>query len=368
MSQSAGRKPRVLVAPLDWGLGHTTRCIPVIRELLNQNTDVWLAGDTVQQQVLSAEFPQLPFLHLPGYQVRYGRSRLGLLASLLRQWPRLKKMIRQEHEWLHKKTDECHFDAVISDNRFGLWHRKITSIFLTHQLTIINPLFGKSSHFLQKINYRLLKNFDTCWIPDWPGEANLAGILSHPSLLPPVKLQYTGPLSRLQQPGATAMSADHLFISLSGPEPQRSLLEEKILQEVTNYAGTIVMVRGLPLSKNMIPSTGRFVFYNHLPAAAYQEEMSKAAWVICRSGYSTVMDLAALNKRAVLIPTPGQPEQEYLGKYLVEKGYALCMTQKRFNLLTAMETAKQFSYQAFPGSREPLLSRAVAELLQSISR
>jgi uncharacterized protein (TIGR00661 family) len=337
--------PRILVVPLDWGLGHATRCIPVIYELLSQNADVWLAGEGAQEILLKKEFPGLPFLYLRGYRVKYGKSGSGLIRTLFRQVPHILDCIRQENEWLKNAVKEYEFDGVISDNRYGLYHTSIPSIFITHQLNIKSP-FGKwSERILQKKNYRFINRFTACWIPDEEKENGLAGQLSHPGIMPSIPVRYMGILSRLKKMG-TAEKKNHLFISLSGPEPQRSLLENKIIHCIAHYNGTATIVRGLPGETTIIPSTNDIRFYNHLPTEELNKEMETAEYVISRSGYSTVMDIVALGKRSVLIPTPGQTEQEYLAEFLTEKETAICISQNKFDLQEALQKASSFEYKA----------------------
>lgn len=355
--------PRVLVSPLDWGLGHATRCIPVVYELQSQGAEVWLAGNGPQETLLRHEFPKIPWLPLEGYRIRYGRSAAALLGNIFVQIPRILKTIKKEHEWLDQMITLHEFDAVISDNRFGLYSSRIPSIFITHQLAIKSP-FGKwTESILQKNNYRFINRFSRVWIPDLQEEPGLAGALSHPSKLPAIPIDYTGPLSRLKKRDAEEKKR-HLFISLSGPEPQRSLLENKIIQEVSHYRGTATIVRGLPGAISIIPSTNDILFYNHLPAEDYAGEMEKAEYVIARSGYSTVMDLLALGKKSILIPTPGQTEQEYLGRYLQENQWAYSIAQKDFRLDTALEKASGFYYREYNNEGNNWLEGRVRDLLK----
>ncbi|MGN6291331.1 MAG: glycosyltransferase [Chitinophagaceae bacterium] len=358
-------KPRVLVAPLDWGLGHATRCIPVIYELLKQNAEVWLAGENAQESLLRNEFPSLPFLSLKGYRVKYSRSASGLWRAIFRQLPRIWQTIRQENKWLKQAVSEYEFDAVISDNRFGLSHPSIPCIFITHQLHIKSPLGKWTESRIQRTNYRFINKFSECWVPDIKGSNNLAGQLSHPTVLPRIPVLYTGILSRLHRNNGYPQKK-HLFISLSGPEPQRTTWENKIIQEIAHYPGTATIVRGLPEAGKLIPSTNDIHFFNHLPANDYNQEMNKAEWVISRSGYSTVMDIAMLGKKAILVPTPGQPEQEYLGKYLSEKGFAPSLTQDGFSLAKALELAGGFNFQPWENTSVTGLPEAVSSLLNKI--
>ena len=355
---------RVLVAPLDWGLGHTTRCIPVIYELIRQGAEVWIAGEGMQVDLLKKEFPQLQYLPLKGYRIKYSRTRWGLLFSILRQIPVILKTIRYENHWLKEMTDRHGFNAVISDNRFGLWFPDIISVFMTHQLRIKSPLGKISEDLLQKRNYQYIRRFNECWIPDKSDDNGLAGSLSHPNSLPNIPVHYAGILSRLKRTGAE-IKKGHLFISLSGPEPQRSLLEEIVIRDISHYHGTAVIARGLPGEQNIIPSTNDIIFYNHLEAFEYNAEMEKAEWVICRSGYSTIMDLAVLQKKSILIPTPGQTEQQYLGQFLQEKKFAVSMDQNEFSLSEALSKAEQFEYD-LPAISDTNLKILVSSLIQKI--
>jgi hypothetical protein len=355
---------RILVVPLDWGLGHATRCIPVIYELMAQNTEVWLAGEGPQESLLRKEFPLLPFLPLAGYRVKYGRTATGLVKNLLFQWPALRRSIRREHDWLEQMMNEHHFDAVISDNRFGCYHSEVPSIFITHQLAIKSPLGKWSEYFLQRYNYKFINRFSACWIPDNEKGNDLAGDLSHPQKKPAIPLTYTGFLSRLKKTDIPEKKK-HLFISISGPEPQRSLLEDKLINQLSHYNGTAVMVRGLPDARSLIPSTNDIQFYNHLPADEFEKEMAKAEYVISRSGYSTVMDLAVMGKKSILIATPGQTEQEYLSDYLEERKIALCFNQKDFILEKALQKAAAFPFSKVENT-ENRLSVTIDSLLSNL--
>ena len=332
---------KLLVAPLDWGLGHASRCVPIIRDLLNNNCEVWLACEGAQEKLLREEFSSLPFLPLKGYRISY--SKKGLTGKLLLQIPSILKSIKEENNWLKEQVVKHGFDAVISDNRYGLYHEKLFSVFITHQLRIKSSLGKLSEAILQKWNYKLISKFNECWVPDEEGENNLAGELSHPLQLPSISVKYIGLLSRFKKLAVSEIK-DHLLIILSGPEPQRTIFENKIVDEIINYPGTATIVRGLPGEKNILPSTNTIHFYNHLNAYELNKEMMKAEFVISRSGYSTVMDLAALKKKSILIPTPGQTEQEYLADHLMKKKFAISSTQKDFSLLKMIEEATRFNY------------------------
>ncbi len=337
---------RILVAPLDWGLGHTSRCIPLIRELLARQAEVWLAGDEVQKNLLLDEFPGLPFLPLEGYNIRYAGAGRNMTWKMIRQIPKINKAIRRENEWLKNAVTSYHLNAVISDNRYGLFHASLHTVFITHQLAIKSPMGAWSEKLLQKRNYNFINRFSECWIPDQEQEPSLAGSLSHPFRKPVVPVKYIGPLSRLT-PGEVPVKKNHLLVLLSGPEPQRSILEEKILQDISRYPYTATVVRGLPGHMQLIPSSNSIQLYNHLPAARLNWEMLEAEYVICRSGYSSLMDAMLLHKKCILIPTPGQTEQEYLADLFYRQQWAYPCTQADFSLMNALTGAAQFSYR-FP--------------------
>jgi hypothetical protein len=364
-------KLRILVAPLDWGLGHATRCIPIIKELLTQGCDVWLAGEGAQEHLLKTEFPELPFLQLEGYRVHYSKSGAGMLFNIFRQSAKIIRAIQKENNWMKKMMDQHVFDAIISDNRYGLYHEKVPSVFITHQLTIKSSLGRWTEKILQKRNYNYINHFSVCWIPDNEEEDNLAGELSHPVKKPSVEIKYIGILSRFYSSsppaGGDGGKKGHLLIILSGPEPQRAILENVIVKDISHYNGTATVVRGLPGSSSLIPSTNMIQFYNHLPAAELNAEMLKAEYVIARSGYSTVMDITTLQKKAILIPTPGQTEQEYLAKHLMGKRLAWCTVQKNFSLTAALEKAENFSYNIPEIKNNELLQQVIGDFVASLS-
>jgi hypothetical protein len=342
MTSLAGKK--LLVAPLDWGLGHATRCVPVIRDLLNNNCEVWLACEGKQEKLLREEFPSLVFLPLKGYRIKYAKN--GFTGNILLQVPSILRSIKEENKWLNEQVSKFGFEAVISDNRYGLYHEKIFSVFITHQLSIKSSLGKWSEKIVQQWNYKYINRFQECWVPDEKGQNNLAGELSHPAKLPKVPVKYIGALSRFSSfsPAGVGGIKGHLLIILSGPEPQRTILENKVIDQIVYYSATATIVRGLPGEKNIIPSTNTILFHNHLSSEELNKEALKAEFIVSRSGYSTVMDIAALRKKSILIPTPGQTEQEYLGDYLMKKQFSFCVDQNSFSLLKNVEEARNFEY------------------------
>ncbi len=361
------RKHRILIAPLDWGLGHATRCIPVIYELIKQGCEVWLAGEGAQKALLQQEFPELPFLSLPGYRVKYGRSGAGMAWRILFQTPRITRVIKDENKWLKEMIRKYSFDAVISDNRYGLYHDSVPCVIIIHQLQIRTNLGKWSEKFLRERNYKYINRFSECWVPDEQGANNLAGELSHPAKKPNTEVHYIGLLSRFTKIDAEE-KAGHLLIVLSGPEPQRTIFENKIVNDIAHYEGSATIVRGLPGSLTLIPSTNTLRFYNHLPAEELNKEMNMAEYTISRSGYSTIMDIQKLRKKSILVPTPGQTEQEYLASCLAEKKLSLTFPQSKFFLFSALQQAKIFPYKVAANNEESVLPATIARFVLTLKK
>jgi uncharacterized protein (TIGR00661 family) len=343
-----GKKPLVLISPLDWGLGHTTRCIPIIRELVQQGCTIIIACNSVQKTLLISEFPQLSFVNLQGYDLKYGKTRWGTVLRIIFQIPKILTRINNEKRWLNIFLKQQPVDIIISDNRFGLQARSVYSIFITHQLYIKTGVGNIADKFVQWLNYRRIARFNTCWVPDYKGDQSLAGKLSNPRKLPSLPVQYLGGLSRLQPCNDEASPVD-LLIVLSGPEPQRSIFENRLLRQLKGYTGKAVLVRGLPESMDDIKTEDNVTVYNYAPVNLLNKLICSAEYIISRSGYTTVMDLLKLQKKSIFVPTPGQAEQEYLAEYLYNKQLAYTVSQQQFSLQTALRAAHQFAYsmQAF---------------------
>jgi uncharacterized protein (TIGR00661 family) len=333
---------KVLVAPLDWGLGHATRCIPIIRALLKKGYQVVLAAEGAQASLLANEFPALQILPLAGYRVKYSKNKWWLPITLLLQLPRLLRIIKYENRWLDSVIDEHKIDLVISDNRYGLFTKKVACIFITHQLTIKAPL-GSLEKAMRQINYSYINLYNSCWVPDVKDAINAAGVLSHPSKLPLTKVQYIGLLSRFEK--QTLPKKYDYCILLSGPEPQRTLLENKIIEGLDHSSGKIIIVRGKPGTVEIIKTSNNIEVKNHLPGPALEEVIQQSDYIVCRSGYTTVMELLSLQKKSILIPTPGQTEQEYLAKKLAKEQLCMYVEQDVFNCAEHFAKAKNFPYQ-----------------------
>ena len=322
-------KLKILIAPLDWGLGHVTRCIPIIRSLKNQNCDLILAADEDTFLILKKEFPTLVILRLFGYKIKYSQDKKWLAFKLILQLPKLAITISKEHRWLKAMINIYHPDIVISDNRLGMHNNSIISIYITHQLNIKtgNAIFDK---IINTIHNSFIKKYDQCWVPDFK-ENGLAGDLSHPGKLKSNTV-YLGALSRFEKLSVERKIYD-LLISISGPEPQRTVFENMIFSQLKKNQKNVLVVRGLPAEKKKIEPPNSFIeIVNHLPAAELNNAFLQSGIIICRSGYTTVMDLIKLQQKAIMVPTPGQVEQEYLATYLFEKEIYYSISQHEFLL------------------------------------
>jgi uncharacterized protein (TIGR00661 family) len=334
----------ILVAPLDWGLGHATRCIPIIKELQNYPLKIIIAADGAVKTMLKQEFPQLQFIDLEGYKIKYSKNKRWFRFKLLIQFPKILSSVTKEHRWLNRVIKEHAVDAVISDNRFGLYHQSIPCVYITHQLFIKtgNPI---SDLIATKIHTSYIKNYTQCWIPDYDGKKNIAGALSQ-AQSGLQNIHYMGCLSRFERKISSENTVD-LLIVLSGPEPQRTIFEQLLFDQLRDYKGKVLFVRGLPANDQqadyeLLPN---ITVKHYLNATELNAVLQTASLVISRSGYTTIMDLLKLGRKAVLVPTPGQTEQEYLATYLSDLQYFCTIEQDQFVLKEAIALADKFPSQ-----------------------
>ncbi len=339
-----GPQKTILIAPLDWGLGHAARCIPIIKELQHYPFRIIIAGEGAVAAMLKQEFPELEIIPLPGYKIKYSKNKRRFLLKLLIQFPGVLYSVLKEHRWLNKVKQELNLCAVISDNRFGLFNRSLKSIYITHQLSIKtgNRLPDKIATLIHR---KISKNYTQCWIPDFNYKINLGGLLSRT-----VKLRhnyvYLGCLSRFEKKTTSEITVD-LLVILSGPEPQRTIFENLLLAQLNNFDGKVVFVRGLPGDNIPVLPTSvskNIIVKNHLAAKELNDLIEQCTMIISRSGYTTVMDLAKLGKKAILVPTPGQTEQEYLADYLSGQKMFFALPQDKFDLKTALQQAAGFPF------------------------
>lgn len=332
-------KKRILVCPLNWGLGHATRDIPIIRSFINHNFDVVVACDGASYNLLNEEFSQLEFIRFPGYTVRYSKSNSQVMKMFF-LIPKIIIWTFKENKILKHLVREKQIDVVFSDNRFGLWNKSTYNIFMTHQLKLIFPKrLRLLESIYQQILKRIIKKYDECWIPDLEKEPNLSGELSHSKNNFGNKY-FIGALSQFAglKPEKINHEFDVLFI-LSGPEPQRSLFERIIYEQTKGLQLRFAIVRG---TAEETENKFNFPVKNLANTLELLELITKSKLIFCRAGYSSVMDLIVLKKKAILVPTPGQTEQEYLAKYLIHKKIFYSVNQNKFNLEEAINKSLEF--------------------------
>lgn len=318
-------KPKnILLAPLNWGLGHATRCIPIINELLLNGFTPILASDGNALALLKKEFPNLEHITLPSYNIKYAKKGKFFKLKLVFNIPKLIIAVQKEKKLVNKLVKEKDITGIISDNRFGVYHHSIPSIYITHQL---NVLSGVTTKLSSKIHQLIIRKFDECWVPDFKSSTNFSGKLSQ-AFDSNFSLKYIGILSRFKRKN-TPIIYGYLII-LSGPEPQRTLLENKLLSELKHTAKKTLFIKGVIESEQKKTITNNITHYNYMTSFELEQAINSSDMVIARSGYTTIMDLAKMNKKAFFIPTPGQFEQIYLAERLQKQRYAPYCKQDDF--------------------------------------
>lgn len=336
----------VLVCPMDWGLGHASRDVEVIHNLLQSGFEVILGADGAPLLFLREHFPKLEYLVIPSYKISYP-NKGSMVLKMLYSVPKIIWGIWKEHQLLKEIIKKKRIDLVISDNRFGLWNKKVRTVFISHQLWIKSPKSLRYAEpIINRINHWFINKYDECWVPDFENAPFLAGDLAHP-VKKSSNVKYMGPLSRFKLPLSAAkedlIAAEKfdILVILSGPEPQRSLLEQQIVAQLLKERFKTLIIRGKPGEFEQFEQEN-IRFINHLNSFRMRKFIIETPVIICRSGYSSVMDLITLQKSAILIPTPGQTEQEYLAECLKEKMWFYSVTQKDFELEKAMLTLEKF--------------------------
>ena len=275
--------------------------------------------------ILDEEFPTLKKIAIEPYNIKYS-SWLPISLMLVTDALRIKRIIEKEEQQLHVIIKENQIDVVISDNRFGLFNKNVECVYITHQLNI---QAGWLSLMADKIHHHYIKQFNRIWVPDFESDEKcLAGKLSRNHTFNNV--EYLTPLSRLSHDTAVVEDLDYLIV-LSGPEPQRTILETTLLKIAKKSTKQICIVRG---SNNPISGIAdrNIKVIDCATAEQLSQLLVSAKKVVCRSGYSTLMDLYTLHKKQIiLIPTPGQHEQEYLANYWQETHGAKVVLQKDLN-------------------------------------
>jgi uncharacterized protein (TIGR00661 family) len=321
----------ILIAPLNWGLGHATRCIPIIKALQENDYIPIIASDGIALELLQKEFPYIKTLKLPSYQIEYAKNGKNFKWKLLQNFPKMMKAVLNERKMIKKWVKKYDIDGIISDNRLGVFSKKVPSVFVTHQL---NVMTGNTTWITSKLHQHIIKKYAECWIPDVEGTPNLTGKLGHMEH-PDFELKYMGPLSRFQKKEASKQY--DLMIILSGLEPQRGLLEEKLKKEVLDFGGKIIFIKGIVEKAQKKEQVDNVTYYNFMNTRQLEQTFNESGIVLCRSGYTSIMDLAKLEKKAFFIPTPGQFEQEYLAEKFKKEGLVPYAKQDDFKIKNIFE-------------------------------
>lgn len=338
-------KPKVLIAVLDWGLGHASRMIPIIDYFISKEYEVALASSGGAFILLKNRFPHLQFYELPAYNMVYKIK--SMMWEMARQLPKIFQIRKAENKALNTILSKFTADIIISDNRYGVYNNDIPSIFITHQLQILAPNYlSFINPLLKKLHFKLMTNFNQIWVPDFYGENSLAGKLSNIKI-PPNKVKFIGPLSRfnnigLQNKHSNENAINSILVILSGPEPARTKFENKILPQLEKFEGKSILLRGLPADIDIL-KTNRVEVFNHLQDKELLPLIQDADIIISRSGYSTIMDMFYLRKKCIFIPTQGQTEQEYLAKRLMSQHKFYKQSESEFNLEIALDNMKSYT-------------------------
>jgi uncharacterized protein (TIGR00661 family) len=336
---------RILIAPLDWGLGHATRCVPIIKQLIEQGKTPVIAAYGAPLKFYQLEFPELEIIEFPGLEVSYPRK-TSLMLKMALTFPMIIWSFIKEHILLRKIIADYKIDIVIADGRYGLWNKNVKSIFINHQINIKLPgMFSMFEFPLYILNRLGMSKFDEIWVPDTDGKTNLAGELSIKYNVSS-KFKFVGPLSRFSNHKVTASKFNSdILIIISGPEPARTDFESKVFDQLKNVVDKqIIVVRGKPGDRlNKIDLPKNVSVYNHLDSEDLGNAIANTKLVISRPGYSTVMDLAMLGKKVLFVPTPGQSEQEYLAAYYHNLGWATYLPQQYFAMPDKDESYEDYS-------------------------
>lgn len=333
-------KKKILVSPLDWGLGHATRLIPILKEMEAQY-DLIIGVNKSTEKLMRDHFFNAQFENVPGYKIRNSKS--GGFHSYVRMSARIRKVKKQEELWVSDFLKKNKVDLILSDSRFGFRNEGVKSIIISHQLHLKFPPFWRLfGGIAQRINHKWLTAFDEVWIPD-NEDHELSGELSEGSGL---NTRFIGIKSRfVKKEFERKNSEPYILVVISGPEPQRSEMEHMILHQAPLISQRVIVVGGKPEKKTKDFDCANAHWYAHLETDELAAFISHADLVISRSGYSSLMDYKALGcKNLYLIPTPGQSEQIYLARRMKEKGICDFAFQKDFNLSEAL-----FPIDAFDG-------------------
>jgi uncharacterized protein (TIGR00661 family) len=339
----------IFIAPLNWGLGHATRNLPLIKAFLARGDKVYIAAHDRAKMLLESEVPHCEYVDFPEYPIRYPQSRFFVTRFMFIIFPQMLLAMYKEKKRLRELHNKYQFDYIISDNRFCLYLKGVKSYLISHQLRYKLPKSVAKLEFLPEyFTYSYFKNYDKILVPDIDDPDSLTGELSHNMrYLPDENLNYGGVLNDITSVTINSEKDIDYFIIVSGPEPQRTKLERIIFKQVNSLPGKIVVALGMP-EKDYKIRQGNATFYTYLNREQMHNYLQRSKFVIARPGYTTVMELIQFGLKGLFIPTPGQIEQVYLAKYYEEKEWCRCVSQYKLDLVNDVEKAK--SYPGFPAS------------------
>ncbi len=337
------------ISPLNWGLGHCTRDIPIIEELLCRGHEVTVGTSGNALALLKRECPQCNFIEFKDYPAPYSDSRF-FLPHFAAGIPALLRAIAQEKKRFDRILAENRFDLIISDNRMSVYSNKIPSYFISHQLRFSMPRYLYPFEMMtMPFNSFFHSKFKGVIVPDIKPKSesqNLSGKLCSSSVnATNCRVYYAGILTSTKK---MALDRDLDFLAIaSGPEPQRTRLEEIILKQVQKLPGEKVVLLGSPQKEFHKKLDEHTAVHSYVSTEEKTALMNRAKFVIARSGYTTMMELAELETgHGLFTPTPGQTEQEYLSRYYARQGWFLSRNQYKLNL--AEDVTEAMHYRGFP--------------------
>lgn len=319
-------KKKILFCVLHWGLGHASRSVPIIQQLIAQQNEVHLASDSASLFLLAEEFKTLCSIELPAYNISYKSS--SMVRNMVTQLPSIYGTYRAENHMVQALQAQHQFDYIISDNRYGCYHQKAYSIFIGHQLNILNRK-GEIQKQATSINSFFISKFKVCWIPDEKGH-QYSGLLSQNEDI--TQKSCIGIQSRFKKID-TEYKYDAVAV-LSGPEPSRTRFEQSILNLFDKSKGNFLLIRGKKEALNSNSSNVEIIPL--LSGMDLNQKIAESKLYLGRAGYSTIMDLMNLKKQAILIPTPGQTEQEYLATHLKNHEQLQFVTEDQTDTINLM--------------------------------
>jgi len=333
----------ILLSALNWGIGHATRDMPIINRLLDKGHKVILASDGAALAVWKREYPELTHVEMPSWNIKY-QKRGSFILKMATRAPYILKAIWKERSMVRELVKKYNIDGIISDNRFGVWHKEKPTVFLTHQIDMkLSKYLTWAEPFLYLFNRSQIKKYDEVWVPDFEGKVNLSGSLSH-NHRPIKNIKFIQPVSRFMDSWDGTMPEQKYDVAavISGVEPQRQMFEDKLIEQFMDLTDLrVILVQGKSDRDETKELRPGFTIKSYMATEEMMQTFLASKHIICRSGYSTILDLAVLKQSALMVPTPGQTEQVYLGRWLTRKKLIVAQSQKKFDVRSGLEELKK---------------------------